>query len=71
MLLLCRAVGAPVKPEKVLGPSTILTILGIELDTILMQARLPQEKLAALLEELAQFSLLHASRKSSSWKLAK
>ncbi len=29
-----------------------------------MQARLPQEKLAALLEELAQFSLLHASRKS-------
>ena len=55
MLLLCRAVGAPVKPEKVLGPSTTLTILGIKLDTDLRQACLPQEKLTALLEELSQF----------------
>ena len=61
MLLLCRAVGAPVKPEKVLGPSTTLTILGIELDTNLMQARLPEEKLAALLEELSRFKVLNAS----------
>ena len=61
MLLLCRAVGAPVKPEKVLGPSTTLTILGIELDTDLRQARLPQEKLTALLEELSQFRLVYAS----------
>ena len=60
-LFLCRTVGAPVKPEKVLGPSTTLTVLGIELDTNLMQARLPQDKLAALLEELSHFKLLHAS----------
>lgn len=64
MLLLCQAVGAPVKPEKVLGPATILTILGIELDTIAMQARLPAGKLAALLEELAQFSHLYASHRT-------
>ena len=62
MLLLCRAVGAPVKPEKVLGPATILTILGIELDTCSLQARLPEEKLAALLQELDQFSHLHSSQ---------
>ena len=61
MLLLCQAVGAPVKPEKVLGPSTTLTILGIELDSNLMQARLPEEKLAALLEELSRFKDLYAS----------
>ena len=62
MLLLCQAVGAPVKPEKVLGPATTLTILGIELDTIAMQACLPDDKLAALLEELTQFSHLCASQ---------
>ena len=60
-LFLCRTVGAPVKPEKVLGPSTTLTVLDIELDTNLMQARLPQDKLAALREELSHFKLLHAS----------
>ncbi len=60
MLLLCEAVGAPVKPEKVQGPATTLTILGIELDTVLKQARLPPEKLTALLEELSRFSSLYS-----------
>lgn len=50
------------KPEKVIGPATQLTILGIELDTMQMQARLPEEKLAALLEELDMFSCLAQSR---------
>ena len=52
MLLLCRAVGAPVKPEKVLGPSTTLTILGIELDI---------ELDTNLMQELSQFRLIYAS----------
>ncbi len=39
MLCLCDAVQAPLKPEKVIGPSTQMIILGIELDTILRQAR--------------------------------
>ena len=64
MLLLCRAVGAPVKPEKVLGPATTLTILGIELDTVARQARLPAGKLEALLEELTNFTRLHASHRT-------
>lgn len=61
MLLLCSAVQAPLKPEKVLGPSPVLVILGIELDTVQMQARLPEEKLTTLLEELHAFSLLPSS----------
>ena len=56
MLLLCQAVQAPFKPEKVLGPTTLLSIPGIELDTIEMRARLPSDKLSALLEELKSFS---------------
>jgi hypothetical protein len=66
MLTLCNAVNAPLKPEKVIGPSTLLTLLGIELDTVHMQARLPEEKLAALLEELLHFSLLPESGRTCS-----
>ncbi len=59
MLGLCDAVQAPLKPEKVIGPSTQMIILGIELDTVLTQARLPQDKLQSLLEELELFVSLH------------
>ena len=48
---ICRAVNAPLKAEKVIGPFTVLVILGIELDTNAMRARLPEDKLAALLQE--------------------
>lgn len=64
MLLLCRALNAPVKPEKVIDPSTLLTILGIELDSAAMQARLPQDKLSALLDELLLFQQLYVSHQS-------
>ena len=46
--------GIPLHPEKLEGPATHLTILGIELDSGTLQARLPQEKfdgIVALLEE--------------------
>ena len=36
--------GIPLHPDKFEGPSTCLTVLGIELDTIKLQARLPQDK---------------------------
>ena len=55
MLLLCQAVQAPVKPEKVLGPTTTLPILGILLDTVAGEAKLPEEKLTALQQELQHF----------------
>ena len=37
--------GIPLHPDKLESPSTILTVLGIELDSVLSQARLPQENL--------------------------
>lgn len=41
---LCEALGVPIKDEKTEGPSSVLTFLGIELDTVMMEARLPVEK---------------------------
>ena len=40
--------GIPLAPDKVEGPTTCLTFLGIELDTIAMTARLPRDKLERL-----------------------
>ena len=49
--------GIPLHPYKQEGPSTCLTILGIELDTLILKVRLPQNKfdrITALLEEWSQ-----------------
>ena len=51
---LCERLGLPLHPDKVEGPTTCLTILGIELDSDRLEARLPTEKrdrIVALLEE--------------------
>ena len=70
MLTLCQAVQAPLKPEKVIGPATLLIILGIELDTIKRQARLPQEKLTSLLEELHSSTAQNACARNGSSSLS-
>ena len=44
-LMLCSYLGIPMSPEKTVGQSQIISFAGIELDSILMEARLPQEKL--------------------------
>ena len=36
--------GYTIVPEKTVGPSTTLALAGIELDTVLMEARLQQKK---------------------------
>ena len=41
----CHTLGVPLALEKVEGSSTVLTFLGILLDTHQMEARLPKEKL--------------------------
>ena len=43
--MLCSYLGIPMAPEKTVGPSTTTAFAGIELDSILMEARLPQEKI--------------------------
>ena len=45
MLSYCQKLGVPVSAEKCTGPSSKLTFLGFELDTISMAVRLPEEKL--------------------------
>jgi hypothetical protein len=47
--------GAPIAPEKTVGPSTILTFAGIELDTNTMEARLPADKILKTRSILSEF----------------
>ena len=53
--MLCSYLGIPMAPEKTVGPSTTIAFAGIELDSILMEARLPQEKIDKCLELLSIF----------------
>ncbi|XP_078365995.1 uncharacterized protein LOC144650218 [Oculina patagonica] len=46
----CRSLGLPLHPDKCIGPSTRLVVLGIELDSEAQVARLPADKLCALQE---------------------
>ena len=51
---LCKRLGLPLHPNKLQGPKTCVTILGIELDSDRLQARPPTEKrerIVVLLEE--------------------
>lgn len=41
---MCDVLGVPIKDEKTEGPSITLIYLGIELDTVKMEARLLEEK---------------------------
>ena len=49
-LAVCRSLGLPLHPDKCIGPSTRLVVLGIELDSLDQTARLPAAKLTALQE---------------------
>ena len=52
MLQLCSALGVPVAMDKLESPSTVITYLGIELDSQWRELRLPLAKLNDLLQEL-------------------
>ena len=47
-ITLCNKLGVPLALDKLLGPSTVLPFLGIELDTDTMELRLPADKLHSL-----------------------
>ena len=51
---LCEDINIPLAPEKTQGPAQVLTFLGIELDTVRMQAKLPQDKLSKCRENIQQ-----------------
>ena len=48
MKAVCEETGLPTEPEKDEGPATVLSFLGMELDTQALEIRLPQEKLSLL-----------------------
>ena len=56
-LAVCGRLGLPLHPNKCVGPALVLTILGIELDSINQVARLPADKLSALQELIASWLL--------------
>lgn len=55
IIKICNRLGVPLTLEKVEGPSTSLPFLGIVLDTVKMEARLPEVKLCKLREEVSQW----------------
>ena len=55
IIRMCNYLGIPLALEKVEGPSTALPFLGIMLNTITMEARLPEEKLRKLRVEVSQW----------------
>ena len=54
-LAVCDQLGLPLHPGKCVGPAPVLTVLGIELDSVNQVAHLPTEKLHALWELIASW----------------
>ena len=53
LMQLCNDLGVPLALEKVEGPSTIISFLGILLDTVRMVIRLPEDKLVRIKDTLS------------------
>ena len=51
----CGQLGVPLAPEKQEGPSTCITFLGIIIDTVHQELRLPQVKLDRLLGMIGEW----------------
>ena len=52
---ICSKLEIPLASDKVMGPSTCLVFLGIEIDKIHMQIRLPEEKLLKARREVKRW----------------
>lgn len=63
MHAVCERLGMPVEPEKDEGPASTVSFLGIELDTMALECRLPAEKLLHLRKELARWRVKKKSKK--------
>ena len=68
---ICNYLGVPLALEKVEGPPTALPFLGIILDTVTMEARLPQEKLVKLKKEVTEWVGRTDSRKREIFSLVR
>lgn len=63
ILSACGYLGIPIAEEKTETPTPVLTFLGIELDTINLEARLPKDKLDDIGSLLRSFLGLHTCTK--------
>ena len=54
-LFLCARLNVPIKLGKTVPPTTCLTIYGIEVDTVSMECRLPQDKVEKIRNKLQEF----------------
>ncbi len=59
----CSLLGMPLDPAKEEGPATLVSFLGIELDSVKMEVRLPGEKLGRLRKWLREWKGMKACRK--------
>jgi len=57
MLLTFRNLGVPIAPHKTEGPCTTLAFMGIILETVRMEARLPADKVERIEASLALFQM--------------
>lgn len=51
-LFLCKRIGIPIKMSKTQPPTTKITIYGIEIDSVEMEARLPPDKVEKVRKNL-------------------
>ena len=62
----CQELGIPLALDKLEGPSHSLTFLGIELDTVRMGARLPEDKLTLIMIGTSSFAMIPNDNHSGS-----
>ena len=65
LLTVFENLGIPIAtgPDKNVGPSTVVTVLGIEVDSVAQETRLPDDKLVKLMETLSDWSSRHSATK--------
>lgn len=61
--LIFHRLGIPMAKHKTCGPSTVMEYLGIVLDSVKMEARLPQDKLVRIIDLLKSFQQRHSCTK--------
>ena len=69
LLETCWQLGVPIAVHKCQGPTTCLEFLGIEIDTIAMELRLPQDKLTRLRTLIGEWCLRKACQKKDLQRL--
>ncbi|CAC5420878.1 unnamed protein product [Mytilus coruscus] len=65
LIFLLRELGFMINWQKVVDPTTKLTFLGVEIDSIAMELRLPGDKLSLLKQELTDFGNRKRASKNS------